>query len=393
MFKIGTSILAIGAAVAVVLLTAGCDQLTTEGDNFTLTVNYDIPSDELDYLLGETWRISIWEDIGDELPLFEIAGVVQNGSGTATFEEVPTGIYHITVTIGDEEGDDDGFLAWGGIDIAISADRSISIQEHWWQWVESIAIGVRGIPDGNDGELIVYGLFADGGNLMDFHDRENFIMGGAGVVYGNTALIAMHPIDEDSTFELADGTYDLIILVDHDGTPEDYDHIDLDTIEIFMPYDIGEPYWISDYVYDANAEGNEVQVLDGDFSDMIGITGAVDCSQWVSGTGDIYLVSFEENPFDPGEETPYSLIAIEQPGEYALPVFPGFSGYLAGVWDANGNGLEGEAEDEGGPDEGDYLGIYGTLETPEVITCENSTLTEIDFAIDIPFNDTLLGGE
>jgi hypothetical protein len=362
--------------------------------DIALTVNYTIPAEEIEYLMGDTLRVGIWTSTVNDDPLYEVSEVVSAATGSIILENIHhAGTYLVAVTIGNEEESEDKFMAWAGLDVDISDDLTITIEEQWWQWVGYNTIGVRNMPSGHNGEIAIFLLFANDGDYTDFHDWDNFIMGGVGFVYNDGAVVSLHSSrEDDESWELPSGDYDLVAFIDPDGDYEYYYDLNLDSVEMFMPYDVGDPYWITDYSYDSTANEDDFQILDGTFSEMLGITGTVTCSPWTSGGGDIYILTFDHDPFDTSlaNNDPFSWDIITEPGDYALPMFPQYTGYVVAVWDANGNGLEGESEGEGGPDEGDYVGGYGSamdaLDEVQVLTTD---VADIDFAIDIPYNDSL----
>jgi len=365
-----------------------------EFTDITLTINYTLPEDAYEYLLGDTLRAGLWTSTVEDDPLFESSQVISSMTGTITVDVDLSGTYLVAVTIGDDEGiEEDDFVAWAGLDVELAADMSITIAETWWQWIEDITIGVTDIPSGHDGELALFALWANNGDYTDFHDMENFIMGGIGFVYNNAAFATMHsPQDDSGYWELPTGTYDLGVFIDPDGDYEYYYHMDLDTMGMFMPYDVDDPYWIGNYEYDALTDYEEFRILEGSFTPMLGISGMVTCPEWTSGGGDIYVLTFNLPPFDTSatDNDPFTWDVISQPGAYAIPIFPEFSGYIVGVWDANGNGLEGEVEGEGGPDLGDFIGGYGSaLDSLYLIEILSTDVNDIDFTIDIPWDDSL----
>jgi len=374
------------------LITATFEPL--EFADLTLTVYYDLPEDDIEAIIGDTVRLGVWASTVTDDPLYNTWDIVDGLTDTITLEGIhQSGTYLVAITIGEDDDEYDNFMAWAGLDVDLSDDATITVQYEWWQWVESITVGVRDMPAGHDGELAIFALFADEGDYTDFRNNDNFIMGGVGIVYNNSAVISLHPINaETEDWELPPGDYDLTALIDPDGEYSYYYHLDPDTIEMFMPFDVGDPYWIADYSYDATDSEDEFQILDGTFSEMIGITGTVTCPPWTEGGGDIYVLTFAQDPFDTSlaDNDPFSWDIITEPGAYAIPIFPDYSGYVVAVWDATGNGLDGESEGEGGPDEGDYVGGYGSsMDALDEIQVLTTDISDIDFAIDIPYDDSL----
>jgi len=399
------------------LISATFAPVTFEG--ITLTVNYELPEEPDGPAIASfdsvMVKIELWHDLNDDEPARTSISPVTFPTGAITIYDVAEGTYHILVTIGDDKyqdedttmyEDDHKFLAWGGLNVLINADKTIDIQPEWWQFVDiGIGIGIEEIPSGYEGEMVFLGLFAEGGNLLDLEDSENFLMGGMGFIYNNSVLIAMHPThfdfwDTTYSFELPTGSYQLVTLIDLDWDPTEFDPQDTTNHKPFIPYDVGEPVAIIDYTYFASNEDSEVQILSGTFTEMIGITGTVTCPPWNSGAGDIWVVLFENDPFnipleDSTDDSPISFDIIEDPGTYGLPAFPGTAGFVIGVWDANNSGMDGDpmdTTDTGGPDEGDYIGMYGNVfGQPDTVSCGASGISNINFEIDTPYNDTLLG--
>ncbi len=131
---------------------------------------------------------------------------------------------------------------------------------------------------------------------------------------------------------------------------------------------------------------------------MAGITGAISCSSYTE--GNIYVFFFEDNPLNyPLDDTllgpPISFDMINDTSEtYGMPCLPDYCGFVVGVWDADSSGFEGDSTGQGGgPNEGDYLGICGTIDEPDTITIGIGGTADIDFEINTPFDDSLFGGE
>lgn len=379
---------------ALPLFTAVFEPL--EFSEISLTIDYTIPEDEYSELTGDTIRASIWEQLGDEYPVLEVEGILSNISDSIVLDGVPEGTYHVTVTIGDNSESDPesgGFLAWGAIGVEITDDASIAVPAEWWQWVQDMTIGISNIPGEYAGEMILIGLFAADGDYFDFQESDNFLASGMGYVYNTTALVTMHPTyDYEETEIIAPGTYKLMVQIDLNGQYDYYNNLELDSIDMFMPYETGDPYWTADVVYDTIGDtGNFVFLAADAFSNFLGISGTVTCPSWAEGGGDIYVLLFENSPFgDTSGLGPHTWDIISEPGIYAIPVMEGFEGYVGGVWDVTGNGLEGESEVDGGPDEGDYVGFYGSsIDSLYHIEALSSDVEDIDFTIDIPYDDSL----
>ncbi len=360
--------------------------------DITLTVNYTIPDDEVAHVTGDTIALSIWSNPGDENPVSETEQVVSGATGSLALDSIPEGTYAITVTIGDEdEGSlevQEEFIAWAGLDVEISDDLSIGIGDSMWQYVDGdLVIGVRGIDSQYEGEFVLLALFADAGDYYNFHNFENFIMAGYGYVFNNACVIVPHNNNEqDSEFELAPGNYDLVALIDTNGSPDYYDGINLDSVGMWSPYEAGDPFDIIDISYDTTDSNGDLQIYTGSFSNMLAVSGAVTCSAWTSGGGDIYILSFDSNPFEDdsssGDNDPLAFDILSQPGAYEFPVFPNFSGYVVGMWDVNDSGL-----DEG-PDAGDYIGFYGdSMDSLTQVQVLSSDVDNIDIVIEFEYSE------
>lgn len=376
------------------LLVAGCEETTTEPESFTITFNLTGPDTELD---GHEVSASLWTDWGDETPYVRGDATISGNSATITIADVESGTYHLMVVI-DYQGDgldednpvEQGDIFWGALNVEINEDKTISVLEDYWQHYHSITFGIQSIPAGHAGELIAVGIFEDGASVMDF-DTEP-LMGGLGFIYNNTALIAMNPTDysEDSLWydwQLESGNYDVWMIIDHDGSIEDWE----DSSEI-PPFTIDDLYYSFDYVFNDTAWGDYWQLITGSFTTMVGITGTVSCSLWTASGGDTYVIAFPLNPLEQDflvDVTPVAIDILEEPGAYSLAMFPGDSAIVVGFWDSDNSGSD------DGPTQGDYMGGYEfdpEMMTLEWVVCDESGTADIDFELYTPFDTTGFGG-
>lgn len=374
-------------------LTATFQQL--QFSNLTLTVNYTIRAEDVTNVMGDSVHLSIWNSLSDENPLDGIVQVVSSATGTIVLDSVAEGVYSVTLSI----GDDDDLIVWGGFDIDISDDLTIGVGDSMWQFIENdVIVGVRNIPSIYEGEFLLIFLFADDGNYFNFHNNRNFMMIGYGYVYNNACLIALHPNeDHDGEFELSSGNYDVVALIDTNGSREFYDGFGFGSVDMFTPYEVGDPYDIFDIAYDTTGNNNDLLSLDASFSYLHGVSGTVTCPAWQSGGGDIYVLTFDYNPLQESQaedDGPLSWCTITQPGDYSIPVFQNYSGYVIGIWDVNDSGFDAPDEGEGGPDAGDYIGAYGeSFDSLTQVQVLSSGISGIDFTIDILNQDDPASGQ
>ncbi len=377
-----------------VFLVGGCEETTTEPEICTVTFNLTCPDEELD---GHEISASLWTDWGDETPYVIEDTTISGISTTIIITDVASGTYHLMVVI-DSQGDgfseegpvEQGDVFWGALNVEINEDKTISVPENYWQYYHSIVFGIQGIPSGHNGELIGTGIFEDGANILEFNTEP--LMGGLGFVYNNAALIAMEPTDywDDSLWyewQLESGNYDVWILVDHDGTIEEWE----DSSET-SPITIDDLYYSFDYDFDSADFEDYWKLVTGTFSNIVGITGTVSCSTWNDTGGDTYVMAFPLNPLEQDSLTgvePFAMDILEEPGAYSLPMFAGDSAIVVGFWDADNSGTE------EGPTQGDYMGGYGfdpEMMTLEWVICNEFGTANIDFELYTPFDTTGFGG-
>jgi len=379
----------------------------------TLTINYELPPmGELSVEYDEpSIVVSLWDDFSDDDPVRAQSALVEGNEGTVAINCVANGTYHILVAIkegftdssANSEGEDDphGFLFWGALDFVINSDNTINVEDKWWQWTMDIIIGVKGIPNGNNGEQIMLQLFPDSVDVMGYYGKENLVRMGMGTVFNNASLVGMIPpmptcgpdsflinssFEDSFDFELESGSYQLVALID-----QNFDTLAFnpdDSTQMYNPFTIGEPFAFIDYTYNSAEETDKIQILTGSFSEMVGITGSISCSLYTG--GDIYIVFSEDNKLDTTETSivyedstddgPFFSFDVlsDTSEEYGLAVFPGVKGFVLGLWDVDGSGLF------DGPNSGDYVGVYPTFDSPDTVTCGVSGTSDIDFSIDIP---------
>jgi len=387
-------------AIALALFAAGCDKKSTdsEEDNlYSVEFNLTMPSDE-EQFVNKPVVVVLWgEDWHDETVYgADTSTISDNLTAVLTIDNIEEGIYLLHVAVYPDSimpgyGLTEGTAFWLGIEVNINQDMNINVNEDYWQWHSEpfMGVGIKGIPSGNDGELIAVALLVEGSNLMDIFDDENFLMGGLGIIFNNAVFVTLSPDDEEPGLiaQLPSGIYDLMAIVDRDGMVGDYDN---DTT-YYIPYDVGEPFWDTEFIFDEENYEDYTQLLTGSFSDMVGISGSVTCPEWISGGGDIYILAFDTHPFGETDEGMFASVdIITQPGAYSMPYLPGDTAYVVGVWDANDSGIMGESAGEDGPDLGDYVGIYGgSIDSMNVVICGSQGTNNINFDIDIPWHDSL----
>jgi len=389
-------------AIASVYFTAGCDKKSTDsegGNLFSVEFNIALPADE-EQFINKPVVAFLWVTTGPEesIEAVDSAIISDNLNAIINLNDVEEGIYTLSVIVFPDSiapGFEvtEGCAFWLGIDTNVDRDMNVSVGEEYWQYfVEAtIFLNIKGVPSGNEGELIAVALLVEGSNLMDIYDSDSFLLGGVGAVFNNAAFVMLDNTGEepDPDTLLPSGTYDLMAIVDRDGTRENYEN---DTT-FYNPFDVGEPFWKTTFVFDENNPQDNFQLLTGSFSDMVGISGSVTCPEWASGGGDIYMLAFDTNPFaDSIGDKLASIDIINQPGTFSIPYLPGDSAYIVGVWDVNDNIIL-EGDEEGGPDLGDYVGFYGnSIDSLEAVICGYQGTNDIDFNIDIPWDDSLDSG-
>jgi len=361
-----------------------------EFSDIQLSVNFKLRNDDYLEVTGDTVRLALWEHLEDENPLQSSYSVLDGSFDSLSVGGIPEGTYQITLTIGDDEQSNDDFMGWAALNVDISDDASISVDSLWWQWVSNMTLAVSGVPSAYEGEMVLFGVFDGEGNYFEFEDDSNFLASGLGYVYNSSAVVSIQP-ENDQITELPLGTYKLMVQIDPDGDYNYYNDLDIDSVQMFLTYEVGDPYWATTINYDNTAAENDFIFLNaGTFSTFLGISGTVSCPSWNDGGGDIYVLLFENNPFgDVSDSGPLSWNIISQPGDYAIPVMSGMDGYVVGVWDVNDNGMEG-----GGPDAGDYIGYYGySVDSLYQVQVLSSDIEDIDITLDVLNSSTLGGGQ
>ncbi len=383
--------------ISLMLFVPGCDEVGTDSEVSTVTLNLNVPADE--DLNDVTAIASLWANWDDNEPYLIGDATISANAATITMEDVAEGTYYILVVLdtpwGDQYDDDEDCPVhpldrfWGGLSIEVDEDLSITISEDEWQTYHSIVFGLEDIPSGHNGDVVAIAVMEDGADIADFDFQP--LLGGLGLVNNNSAFLAMNPSydefenDEDwLNWNLQDGDYDIWVLIDVDGEIEDYD--DTTKTQVFT---VGDLYFQQDFSYNSNYD-DDMQLLAGDFSTIVGISGEVSCPQWQTGSGDIYILSFRENPLVFEDSSPIAGDVLQQPGEYELAMMPGDSAYVVGFWDADNSG------DDDGPTQDDMIGGYGFNPdsiTLECVHCPVLGIGDIDFVLDTPFDTTMMGSE
>ena len=208
------------------VIFVACDETPTGDLPESGTVTFNITVPYYDETSGDDIRADIWSDAQTDSPIYTVNGTITNGTLSLDIAEVDTGLYAFTVSIDiQDDGFGDNDLVWAAIDVQVTGDETITVGQYGWQWVEGhvITFGVRGIPSGNSGAIFALGIFEDGTDI--FADSLEPIFGGSGLVYGTSALIFTtydNNEGDTSSFELPSGNYDALMLLDLDGSMEDW---------------------------------------------------------------------------------------------------------------------------------------------------------------------------
>lgn len=377
--------------------SADYDQLITattftEVAAFTLTLNLTVPTGE--NLEGNIVLGAVWISFEDENPFAMDTATISSGTATLQIPVIADVDFSAAVFLDrDDSGfdnSDDGPLDygdyfWGAMNISMTASMTVSVTANAWQQFHSMVVGVDNIPAGHDGEILSLAVTPAGGNPFNPY-QEDVAMGGFGLIYNSSAIIMPWPFgDADSTWTLLNGDYEVWCLIDVDGVIDDY--LDANDSLGFSPVTDGDYYTAYDFTYPpAQGDDNLIQISSS-FSAVVGISGTVTCPDWTSGSGDIYLYLFGEDPLDSDTADAYSRATITQPGTYWLPCLPGDSAYAVGFWDIDDSG------EWDGPSHGDIIGGYGSsVDSLEAVLCTELGLGNIDFVLDTEYDTTLFGG-
>jgi len=363
---------------------------------FTLTLNLTAP--EYESLEGNSVLTVLFSDFDNENPITADSTVVSSGTATSTLTVLAAGIYSFAAVI-DVTGNgfgsledppvDAGDLVWGAVDISINADKTVNITADAWQYYHSIIVAVNNVPSGHDGEVFAVGMFPSGENPFTPQLVQEAEMVGVGLIYENSAFIALWPGDDGGgSWLLPEGDYDIWCLIDVNGTLTDYDRPENDS-SAWNPTSIDDWYLEYEFSYDTSyySEDEFILIDQGTFAQIVGIRGTITCPSWTSSGGNIYVYLFSDNPLMADSSDAYSLGVLEQPGAYGLPCFPGDSVIVAGFWDVDNSG------DWDGPDHGvDIVGGYGpALDSLEYVTCLAAGVSNIDFELDTVYDSTQYG--
>ncbi len=337
-------------------------------------------------------------DFNQEAPTAVDFTSITNGTATSTLSVLTAGTYSFKVIIdasgsgfGDLENPtvDMGDLVWGAAGVSITADKTVDISGDSWQYYHSMMVAVDNVPAGHDGEVFAVAMLPDGANPLDPYIDEHAEMFGLGLIYGNSAFIALGPNADSGAqnWALPVGNYDLWCLVDVDGTLADYDRLDGDS-SASNPSTIGDWYVMYDYSYDTSLQSyDDFIYAEGTFDQIVGITGTASCPPWTNAGGDIYVYLFRESPLLNDSTDTYSYNVISQPGTYSLPCFPGDSVVVIGFWDVDNSG-----EWDGPTHAVDYIGGYGpAVDSLTYVTCLAAGVSNIDFIITDMYDSTLYG--
>ena len=379
-------------AALLAIAYVACDESTTEPEPQpgTVTFNLSAPVYEDEDINGAAVAVSLWSEWGANTPIKIEDGVFSGSSVTLQIPDVEAGTYIVVAAI-DIDGNglpddgpfDEGDLFWAALDVAISGDKTIDVSENAWQRYAYNVLGVEDMPSGHDGEVFFAGMIQAGGSPFG----EDVVMGGVGLIYNNSAVIALWPMDyDDSPWTLPAGEYEIWCLIDVDGTLDNY-YQDIGDSTAFSPLTDGDYYMEYDYDFTAGRSYDDFIRITGDFSPVVGISGTVSCPDWNGGGGGTYVYLFGENPIVSDSAQMYSYAALTQPGSYWVPCMAGDSVYVVGLWDTDNSG------EWDGPSQDDLVGGYGTsVDSLETVIGTELGVSGIDFVLDTPYDTTQMGG-
>lgn len=360
----------------------------------TLTFNITVPFGE--NLDGNSAAAFLFTDPEAEEPSHYDEALISGGTATITFE-VAASWEMLGAVILDVDGNgfdtlsegppmNPGDYFWGALNLTAPTDLVVDIPVDGWQDFDGYHfVAIDGIPAGHDGEVLGVGFVTDAANPFNPYNEENY-MGGAGLIYNNSAIVTMHGMGyADSNWTLPYGNYDIYCLMDIDGSISDYDNINDSTM--FTPVTNGDFYYKYDYTYTEMQAIDDFVYLTGTFSPVVGISGTVSCPTWNANGGDTYVYLFNQNPINDTTAMTYSGRALTQPGAYWLPCLPGETVYAIGFWDIDNSG------EWDGPNQDDMIGGYGvSIDSLEAIISSELGVGGIDFVLDTPYDSTLHGG-
>jgi hypothetical protein len=327
----------------------------------TISLNLHLPEGTLQD--GRTLAAALWSNVDDTITEAEAYGVVSGQTATLTLDVAEPGTYQLMVGA---DVDGSGMvinqvqltrhdLFWGTLDLAIDGDLSITIADSAWQTFSKAVVGIKGIPDGHDGQIICAGAYEQGRPVLSPTERP--LYGGTGFVYNNSALLSISGINAGPDSILQTGNYDLWFLLDVDGDYNNYRH------GYFYPITVGDGYYKYNFDYTNDPERTQsFTFTTGSFSSFVGIYGTVTCPTYT--TGNIYLYTFTKNPLTDTTARSMSQVLLTSPGVYGLPYFANDSCYVAGFWDADASG------EDGGPTGPDLLGAYGVAQDGDITAME-----------------------
>ncbi len=360
----------------------------------TLTFNITVPIGE--NLDGNSAMAFLFTSPEADDPSHYDEALISGGTASITFE-VSASWAMLGAVVLDTDGNgfdtlsegppmNPGDYFWGALNLTSPTDLVIDIPVDGWQRYEGYHfVAIEGIPAGHDGEVLAVGFVADAANPFNPYNEENY-MGGAGLIYNNSAIVTMHGMGyADSNWSLPYGNYDIYCLMDIDGSISDYDNVGDSTM--FSPVTNGDWYYKYDYSYTEMQAVDDFVHLSGTFAPVVGISGTVSCPNWNADGGDTYVYLFDQNPINDSTAMTYSGRALTQPGSYWLPCLPGETVYAVGFWDTDNSG------EWDGPSQDDLLGGFGvSIDSLEAIISSELGVGGIDFTLDTPYDSTQHGG-
>ncbi len=202
------------------------------GSGSTVTFQLTAPGGSL--LNGRMARASLWLHWNDSLPMTYGDAIISGGTATIPLDSIADGTYVVLVSI-DSTGDgfvednpiEVGGYLFGALNVVVTDDRTIAITEDYWQHLREgmMIFAIDGISAGHNGQVIGAGLFNDGEGVIS-EQMSQTLAGGAGLIWNNSIIIALNPsIGMQTATAVAAvpyGSYDVVTIVDVDGTLDDW---------------------------------------------------------------------------------------------------------------------------------------------------------------------------
>jgi len=247
-----------------------CSDSTTDTGSYNVTLNLTLTEEQYAELDSNTVTLYLLDDENDTTYLYSGDAELINNEAEIVIDSVAGGDYTVIMvlnydgSVNENNILEQGDYFWGALDVDISSDLTITIDDGYMQEYHSIVSFVRGIPSGHTGQLLACAIMNEGADYWDL--ANNMIMASVVTLYNQTAIMAPTPsgAENDSAWEnydLPSGEYDMFLLLDHDGEISDYD----DDLDI---YSDGDYYYIYDYTFDADDEDTYSPSFSADFDSL-----------------------------------------------------------------------------------------------------------------------------